>query len=181
MVGPIIFIYLIALVVCCPPFNNILYLSHFVHCSGLAILKINIHSTNFEKMVKAWLMSDQIVDQRLECHREPPVFVDLDALAKLGVEYFYVFPKQMVLEFIGFFTQVPVEEQQNGLAKISNSRSYNYRDEIVVNRQKLVNYEERIKQFFEEHLHTDEEIRFHNNYAKDEVHLQIHFGRRRIL
>jgi 1,2-dihydroxy-3-keto-5-methylthiopentene dioxygenase len=42
-------------------------------------------------MVRAWYMDSSEEDQRLEHHRQPPQFVDLDALLKAtGVEYFKV-------------------------------------------------------------------------------------------
>lgn len=42
-------------------------------------------------MVKAWYMDNDLSDQRLEHHRNPPEFVSLDDLyKKTGVEYFNV-------------------------------------------------------------------------------------------
>jgi 1,2-dihydroxy-3-keto-5-methylthiopentene dioxygenase len=43
-------------------------------------------------MVRAWFMDDDVEsDQRLEHHRSPPEFVDLEKLFELsGVEYFKV-------------------------------------------------------------------------------------------
>lgn len=43
-------------------------------------------------MVRAWFMDDDVeADQRLEHHRNPPQFVDLEKLLELtGVEYFKV-------------------------------------------------------------------------------------------
>lgn len=42
-------------------------------------------------MVRAWYMNSSEEDQRLEHHRDPPHFIDLDELFKTtGVEYFQV-------------------------------------------------------------------------------------------
>jgi len=42
-------------------------------------------------MVRAWYMDSSEEDQRLEHHRQPPYFIDLDELFKTtGVEYFKV-------------------------------------------------------------------------------------------
>lgn len=42
-------------------------------------------------MVRAWYMDNEQTDQRLEHHRNPPKFIDLDELfKKTGVEYFQV-------------------------------------------------------------------------------------------
>jgi 1,2-dihydroxy-3-keto-5-methylthiopentene dioxygenase len=104
-------------------------------------------------------MSDQINDQREECQREPPVQISLSELTKLGIEYFHVGTKNIRVGF-SLPSKIPVEQSTKGLDEISHSRGYNYRDEIVVNRERLPNYDSRIKQFFEEHLHTDEEVRY---------------------
>jgi len=44
---------------------------------------------------------------------------------------------------------------------IANDRSYKNRDEITVSPEKMGDvYEEKVKMFFNEHLHEDEEIRY---------------------
>lgn len=50
------------------------------------------------------------------------------------------------------------------LDKIKKDRGYTFEDEIVCSKECLPNYEEKIKSFYEEHLHTDEEIRY--NYKR---------------
>lgn len=56
--------------------------------------------------------------------------------------------------------QIAVADHRTRLEEICKSRGYNYRDEVVVSREKLLNYDERIRSFFEEHLHVDEEVRY---------------------
>jgi 1,2-dihydroxy-3-keto-5-methylthiopentene dioxygenase len=46
------------------------------------------------------------------------------------------------------------------LEKIRKERGYDYEDIILVSPEKLENYEAKIKSFFEEHIHTDEEVRY---------------------
>eukprot|EP01035_Chromulina_nebulosa_P022077 gene22077-28580_t len=46
------------------------------------------------------------------------------------------------------------------LSEIRTTRNYNYSDIITVSPDKLPNYAVKIKSFYEEHLHVDEEIRF---------------------
>ncbi|KAJ1899367.1 1,2-dihydroxy-3-keto-5-methylthiopentene dioxygenase [Kickxella alabastrina] len=52
------------------------------------------------------------------------------------------------------------EEQQAEVEKLCIERSYKNRDEINISPTLLPNYEEKIKTFFSEHIHEDEEIRF---------------------
>lgn len=92
-------------------------------------------------MVKVWLMSDKVEDPRSECHRNPPQNLGLEDLGKLGVLYYFF-------------------EDKSGLERVAKERGYDYHDEVTINREKLSNYDEKIRMFFEEHLHTDEEIRY---------------------
>ncbi|CRK99563.1 CLUMA_CG012878, isoform A [Clunio marinus] len=99
-------------------------------------------------MVRAWFMDDDTTtDQRLEHHRNPPEYVDLQKLFELsGVEYFKL---------------DPVKYKEEGmLDNIRKQRGYSYEDEITCSRECLPDYENKLKSFFKEHLHTDEEIRF---------------------
>nr|ABK21202.1 unknown [Picea sitchensis]ABK22427.1 unknown [Picea sitchensis] len=96
--------------------------------------------------MEAWYMDDSAEDQRLPHHRNPPQYLSLEKLADLGVLYWK-------LDADNFETDPELQE-------IRKSRGYNYMDMLTVCPDKLPNYEEKIKNFFEEHLHMDEEIRY---------------------
>lgn len=98
-------------------------------------------------MVRVWYMSNDIVDQRLENHLDPPAFLTTDELYNsTGVEFFLLNAKTY--------------EADGVLAKIRKDRGYNYEDQITCSKECLPDYDNKLKSFFTEHLHTDEEIRF---------------------
>ena len=99
-----------------------------------------------EEVIQAWYMDDSDEDQRLPHHREPKQFVSIDRLAELGIFSWR-------LNSDGY-------ENDEALKKIREARGYNYMDICDICPEKLPNYEAKIKSFFEEHLHTDEEIRY---------------------
>jgi 1,2-dihydroxy-3-keto-5-methylthiopentene dioxygenase len=51
-------------------------------------------------------------------------------------------------------------ESDPKLQQIREERGYSYEDSIEISPSTLPNYETKIKSFFEEHIHTDEEIRY---------------------
>ncbi|KAK1310644.1 1,2-dihydroxy-3-keto-5-methylthiopentene dioxygenase 2 [Acorus calamus] len=99
-----------------------------------------------EDVIKAWYMDDSDEDQRLPHHLEPKQFVSLKELEELGV--------------LSWRLNGGDYENDEDLKKIRESRGYSYMDICDVCPEKLPNYEAKIKSFFEEHLHTDEEIRY---------------------
>ncbi|KAM5251453.1 acireductone dioxygenase isoform 1-T1 [Hipposideros larvatus] len=58
--------------------------------------------------------------------------------------------------------QLDADKYENDpeLEKIRKERNYSWMDIITICKDKLPNYEEKIKMFYEEHLHLDEEIRY---------------------
>uniref|UniRef100_A0A1L8DC72 Acireductone dioxygenase n=1 Tax=Nyssomyia neivai TaxID=330878 RepID=A0A1L8DC72_9DIPT len=97
-------------------------------------------------MVRAWFMDNEVTDQRLEHHRNPPQFIPLEDLyEKTGVEYFKI--------------NVDNHEGDDTLQDIRKKRGYSYEDQIICSKECLPDYETKLKNFFTEHLHTDEEIR----------------------
>ncbi|XP_055531668.1 acireductone dioxygenase [Wyeomyia smithii] len=98
-------------------------------------------------MVRAWFMDDDPSDQRSEHQLNPPEFLELAELFNnTGVEYFKL--------------NGATYESDGLLDKIRRERGYSYEDEIVCSKECLPDYENKLKNFFTEHLHTDEEIRF---------------------
>ncbi|MBN3281128.1 EIPR1 protein, partial [Polyodon spathula] len=97
-------------------------------------------------MVEAWYMDDSSEDQRTPHRLEPNKSVSLKELEKLGVSYWK-------LDADNYKTDPK-------LAKIREERGYSYEDIIAIHKDTLPNYEEKLKIFYTEHLHTDDEIRY---------------------
>ncbi|KAI6177403.1 1,2-dihydroxy-3-keto-5-methylthiopentene dioxygenase-like protein [Aphelenchoides bicaudatus] len=95
-------------------------------------------------MVKAWFMLEHPKNPREECHVDPHEEVSLDKLASIGVFYDFVDPN----------------EREEKLEPLAKERGYTYSDEVRVSPELLPDYEEKIAFFFEEHLHTDDEVRY---------------------
>jgi 1,2-dihydroxy-3-keto-5-methylthiopentene dioxygenase len=63
-------------------------------------------------------------------------------LSRLGVLYYHI-------------------SDMAGVDKLASERGYKNRDEITVSPEKMGDiYESKVKMFFDEHLHEDEEIRY---------------------
>ncbi|CAG8566949.1 9011_t:CDS:2 [Ambispora leptoticha] len=83
--------------------------------------------------------------------REPHEFIPSspvtpEELAQIGVLYWHIQNN---------------EDQENEINRVAKERSYKNRDTITCSKEGLGDlYESKLKSFFEEHLHEDEEIRF---------------------
>eukprot|EP00127_Corallochytrium_limacisporum_P007069 Clim_evm29s241 gene=Clim_evmTU29s241 len=99
-----------------------------------------------QRVPEAWYMCEDLEDQRFEHKLQPNVPADIEALHAVGVYY----------EFI----PANGEDREEMIEKLRKNREYANMDEITVSKERLPNYEEKIKSFYEEHLHEDEEIRY---------------------
>ncbi|XP_002165167.1 acireductone dioxygenase [Hydra vulgaris] len=103
-------------------------------------------------MVKIWLMDQSSENPYLTHKRNPNVALPVDEISKLGV----------------FYKKMKTEDYEEGdkylddpeLISLRNEKNYSYCDFITVSEKDLPNYEEKIKLFFQEHTHTDDEIRY---------------------
>ncbi|CAE6534571.1 unnamed protein product [Rhizoctonia solani] len=90
----------------------------------------------------AYIFDNVDSDQRLPHVTEPPLLISEAELKDLGVLYWRADDQQIV-------------------ESVANERGYKNRDTINVSRGGLGDlYESKIKGFFEEHMHEDEEIRY---------------------
>ncbi|XP_043696137.1 1,2-dihydroxy-3-keto-5-methylthiopentene dioxygenase 1-like [Telopea speciosissima] len=96
--------------------------------------------------IEAWYMEESGENQRFPLHRNPPEFVSMSKLEELGVLYWRLNPKNY--------------ENDEELRNIRESRGYNYIDFLDLCPERMENYEEKLKNFYTEHIHENEEIRY---------------------
>ncbi|XP_002738968.1 acireductone dioxygenase-like [Saccoglossus kowalevskii] len=97
-------------------------------------------------MVRAWIMDESDADKRLPHMTEPPQMVDLDYLKELGILYYKLDADNW--------------KEEGKLDEIRKERNYNYEDEVEATRETLPSYDATLEMWYEEHIHSDEEIRF---------------------
>ncbi|KAG8936412.1 1,2-dihydroxy-3-keto-5-methylthiopentene dioxygenase [Tulasnella sp. 418] len=96
-------------------------------------------------MVRAYYYNDTPEDQRYPHEYDPSRPVSLETLERIGVKY----------------RAIPVEGHEQAIDDVAKELDYKNRDDINVTKEGLGDlYESKIKGFFEEHLHEDEEIRY---------------------
>jgi len=97
--------------------------------------------------VLAWVINEAFHGDQREDHKHNPMQeVPLSRLADLGVLYWRI--------------ECASWETSAELARIRTERGYKNHDIVNITRDTLPNYDEKLKIFFSEHLHEDEEIRF---------------------
>ncbi len=95
-------------------------------------------------------MCADIEDQRAENRRSPNIRVSIEELADLGIFYRRLNAATM---------DDPNAEGISEIQRLMLLLGYKQRDEVCCCPAKLPNYAERLKAFFTEHIHEDEEIR----------------------
>ncbi|KAK3537735.1 hypothetical protein QTP70_017875 [Hemibagrus guttatus] len=96
--------------------------------------------------LEAWYMDESTEDPRLPHKLHPNQPVSLHQLRDIGV--------------CSWKLNADIYENDPELQKIREEKSYSYMDIIDVHPDKLPNYEDKLKIFYEEHLHLDDEIRY---------------------
>lgn len=95
--------------------------------------------------IKAWFMDDDLVtDQRAPHRRATDADVSFEYLQELGI-----------LAWSGI-----TSPEDATLQKIKADRGYTYNDVCTISPDKLPDYDNKIKMFYREHIHLDEEIRY---------------------
>jgi len=110
---------------------------------------------------EAWyMMEDGTYEDQKERNRlSPNKPVPVDSLRKLGIQYWkmdaenYTYPPKAI-------PWDPKDATDPKLMGIRDDRGYSYADIITVRPDLLPGYDQKIKAFFEEHIHDAEEIRY---------------------
>lgn len=99
-----------------------------------------------ESQLEAWYMDDTDLDQRLPHRQSPNKPCELSTLRSLGV--------------LSWNLDADSYETDPKFDAIKETRGYSYQDLITCSPDTLEGFEDKIKMFYEEHLHSDEEIRY---------------------
>mmetsp|Transcript_16546 Transcript_16546/g.24819 ORF Transcript_16546/g.24819 Transcript_16546/m.24819 type:complete len:270 (-) Transcript_16546:192-1001(-) len=108
---------------------------------------------------ESWIMPNDVEDQKALNKMEPNEPIAPEALRKLGIAYW----KMDAESFTYPVKSVPWDPSKAvdpKLSKIRDDRGYSYADIITVHPDHLPGYAEKVKSFFEEHIHDAEEIRY---------------------
>eukprot|EP00434_Breviolum_minutum_P010601 symbB.v1.2.009351.t1/scaffold561.1/size520142/19 len=109
--------------------------------------------------LEAWYMVDDVSDQTAENRLEPNQPVTPAELCELGVLHWYLPPTgNYPAKAVPWEPKEGIQDKE--LAKIRDSRGYNYADIITCSEECLPDYHNKLKAFFEEHIHSDEEVRY---------------------
>jgi 1,2-dihydroxy-3-keto-5-methylthiopentene dioxygenase len=121
---------------------------------------MSIEQARDEDWPEAWMMPDAVEDPCEANRLEPNVPVSAADMRKLGMCYWkmedtdkYVYPTMAV-------PWDPKDAADPKLMTLRDERGYSYADIITIHPDHLPDFDNKIKSFFEEHIHDAEEIRF---------------------
>ena len=105
-------------------------------------------------MVRAWIYNEaDTSDQRTPHQTTPPAYISIPHLQALGVSYWHLPPTPS--------PEAVIADPLGGrLGEIRQARQYKNHDVLRVTPEHLPGYADKIRNFFNEHLHEDEEIRY---------------------
>jgi len=121
--------------------------------------KVSLPESPDEEWPEAWLMADELENQKAENRREPNEPFDAKALRELGIHYWKIDPDVYSYPELAVPWD-PKDAVDERLAQLRDDRGYSYADIITVHPDKLPNYDKKVASFFEEHIHDAEEIRY---------------------
>mmetsp|Transcript_1825 Transcript_1825/g.2624 ORF Transcript_1825/g.2624 Transcript_1825/m.2624 type:complete len:225 (+) Transcript_1825:82-756(+) len=107
----------------------------------------------------AWLMPNEVEDQKAPNKLEPNVPVKVQDLRDIGISYWKMDAEKYKYPAISVPWD-PKDAIDPRLSKIRDERGYSYADIITVHPDTLPGYHDKVKSFFEEHIHDAEEIRY---------------------
>jgi 1,2-dihydroxy-3-keto-5-methylthiopentene dioxygenase len=114
-----------------------------------------------EDWPEAWLMTDEVEDQKALNKQEPNIPVTPEDMKALGIMYWKMDADNNAYEYpVTAVPWDPKDAMDPRLEQLRDDRGYSYADIITVTPEHLPGYEEKIKSFFEEHIHDAEEIRY---------------------
>uniref|UniRef100_A0A7R9WWZ5 Acireductone dioxygenase n=1 Tax=Craspedostauros australis TaxID=1486917 RepID=A0A7R9WWZ5_9STRA len=109
---------------------------------------------------EAWVMADgEVADQKAANRQTPNVPATVEMLRALGIQYWkmdadtFTYPVKAV-------PWDPKDALDPRLKSIRDDRGYSYADIISIRPDLLPGYDDKVKAFFEEHIHNAEEIRY---------------------
>lgn len=104
-------------------------------------------------------MVDEVTNQKLPNKFEPNRPADAALLRRLGTQFWKLPPDEFEYP-VKCVPWDPKESPDPKLAAIRDQRGFNYADILTIHPDHLPGYEDKVKSFFEEHIHDAEEIRY---------------------
>mmetsp|Transcript_21652 Transcript_21652/g.33122 ORF Transcript_21652/g.33122 Transcript_21652/m.33122 type:complete len:206 (-) Transcript_21652:293-910(-) len=109
---------------------------------------------------EAWYMTEgKCENQKALNKQEPNAPVSAEMLRKIGIAYWNLPPDDFTYP-VKSVPWDPSEAPDPKLMALRDERGYSYADIITVHPDHLPGFDDKVKAFFEEHIHDAEEIRY---------------------